>query len=38
MISQTIADRLVEKVDDELKKQIVHWAAYYVRVHISRWR
>ena len=27
---QTIADRLVDKVDDTLKPQIVHWAAYYV--------
>jgi hypothetical protein len=28
---QTIAERMVEKVDDQLKEQIVHWAAYYVR-------
>ena len=28
--AQTISERLVEKVDDELKKQIVHWTAYYV--------
>ncbi|RSH93963.1 Replication factor C (RF-C) subunit [Saitozyma podzolica] len=25
----TIAERMVEKVDDQLKEQIVHWAAYY---------
>jgi len=28
--SQTIAERLVDKVDDDLKPQIVHWAAHYV--------
>jgi hypothetical protein len=28
--SQTVADRLVDKVDDILKPEIVHWAAYYV--------
>ena len=27
---QTIAERLVDKVDDTLKPQIVHWAAHYV--------
>lgn len=27
---QTIADRIVDKVDDVLKPQIVHWAAHYV--------
>ena len=28
--SQTIAERLVDKVDDDLKPQIIHWAAHYV--------
>lgn len=27
---QTIAERIVDKVDDDLKPQIVHWAAHYV--------
>jgi replication factor C subunit 3/5 len=27
---QTVTDRLVEKVDDELKPQIIHWASHYV--------
>ena len=27
---QTISERIVEKVDDSLKQQIVHWAAHYV--------
>jgi replication factor C subunit 3/5 len=26
---QTIAERLVDKVDDDLKPQIIHWAAHY---------
>lgn len=32
IIAQTVAERLVEKVDDTLKEQIIHWAAYYVGV------
>lgn len=27
---QTIAERIVDKVDDEMKPQIIHWAAHYV--------
>lgn len=34
IIAKTVAERLVEKVDDTLKEQIIHWAAYYVGV---RW-
>jgi replication factor C subunit 3/5 len=30
MRGQTIAERIIEKVDDDLKPQVVHWAAYYV--------
>ncbi|ORY28295.1 P-loop containing nucleoside triphosphate hydrolase protein [Naematelia encephala] len=29
VILKTIAERIVDKVDDTLKPQIVHWAAYY---------
>lgn len=32
--TQTVADRLIEKVDDDLKPQIIHWAAHYVSPHI----
>ena len=28
---QTIADRVVQKVDESLKADIMHWAAIYVR-------
>ena len=28
---QTIAERLVERSDEQLKQQIIHWAAHYVR-------
>ena len=27
---QTIAERIVDKVDDDLKPQVIHWAAHYV--------
>ncbi|OXB38907.1 hypothetical protein LQV05_003971 [Cryptococcus neoformans] len=29
VVMKTISERLVEKVDDTLKPQIVHWTAYY---------
>jgi hypothetical protein len=29
---QTVADRVVERVDESLKADIMHWAAIYVRV------
>ncbi|WVR05401.1 hypothetical protein IAU60_002416 [Kwoniella sp. DSM 27419] len=29
VVLKTIAERIVDKVDDDLKPQIVHWAAYY---------
>ena len=34
--AQTIADRVVEQVDEALKADIMHWAAIYVRPsHLS---
>lgn len=30
VVLKTVADRIVDKVDDVLKPQIVHWAAHYV--------
>ncbi|WWC89748.1 uncharacterized protein L201_004674 [Kwoniella dendrophila CBS 6074] len=29
VVLKTISDRIVDKVDDALKPQIIHWAAYY---------
>jgi replication factor C subunit 3/5 len=29
VVLKTIAERIVDRVDDELKPQIVHWAAHY---------
>lgn len=29
--AQTIAHRVVDKVDESLKGDIMHWAAFYVR-------
>lgn len=34
-VSQTISERLVEKVDDTIKPQIIHWAAYYVSLFVN---
>ena len=28
--SQTVAERVVEKVDESLKADVMHWAAFYV--------
>jgi replication factor C subunit 3/5 len=33
---QTIAERIVDKVDDEMKPQIIHWAAHYVSSAAAR--
>ncbi len=33
---QTVADRVIEKVDETLKADIVHWAAFYVSLHTLR--
>jgi replication factor C subunit 3/5 len=33
VVLKTVAERIVDKVDDTLKPQIIHWAAYYVGVH-----
>ena len=33
---QTVADRIVERVDDAIKADIMHWAAFYVSD--TRWR
>jgi replication factor C subunit 3/5 len=30
IIVQTVADRVVERVDESLKADIMHWAAIYV--------
>lgn len=32
VILKTVADRVVERVDESLKADIMHWAAIYVRV------
>lgn len=34
MSGQTIADRVVEQVDEALKADIMHWAAVYVGVTV----
>lgn len=34
LICQTIAERIVEKVDPEMKAQVIHWAAYYVSLSV----
>ena len=31
---QTVAERVVERVDEALKADIMHWAAFYVRFSI----
>ena len=35
---QTIADRVVEQVDEALKADIMHWAAIYVRPFLRNFR
>jgi hypothetical protein len=30
-VRQTVAERVVERVDEALKADIMHWAAFYVR-------
>lgn len=32
---QTVAERVVERVDEALKADIMHWAAFYVRFPTS---
>lgn len=34
--TQTLTDRMVDKVDEELKPEIIHWAAEYVSLTILR--
>jgi len=29
---QTVAERVVERVDESLRPEIMHWAAFYVSV------
>ena len=31
---QTVAERVVERVDEALKADIMHWAAFYVKFSI----
>ena len=33
--TQTLTDRMVDKVDEELKPEIIHWAAEYVSLPTS---
>lgn len=31
---KTVADRVVERVDEALKADVMHWAAFYVRARL----
>jgi replication factor C subunit 3/5 len=31
--SQTVAERVVERVDEALKADVMHWATFYVRLY-----
>jgi len=31
MAIQTVAERVVDKVDEKIKADVMHWAAFYVR-------
>lgn len=33
---KTVADRVVERVDEALKADVMHWAAFYVRTRSFR--
>ena len=35
--AQTIADRVVDRVDEHLKAEVMHWAAVYVSLPVL-WR
>ncbi|KAG8785714.1 Replication factor C (RF-C) subunit [Serendipita sp. 397] len=36
VILKTIADRVTDKVDESIKGDIIHWAAFYVRMELQR--
>jgi hypothetical protein len=35
MSFQTVAERVAEKVDDVLKAEVIHWAAFYVSPNVN---
>jgi len=35
MLSQRLLHELLKKLDSELKLEVCHWAAYYVRVFLN---